>query len=159
MKPEEELQSICVHKKLTLSLAESCTGGEIAARITKIPGASHYFVGGIVAYTIPVKEELLNVPTDIIRTNTVVSLPVAESMARGVLNALKTNLSIAVTGIAGPTGATQAAPVGTVCMAIADNNKGVKTYRFQFQGDRRSIIDQASTKGLQLLLDYVKVHS
>lgn len=112
--PEELLGKKLKKENLLISTAESCTGGYIAHRITKIPGASHYFEGSIVSYDNRIKEELLNVDKRILDKNGAVSHEVAEQMAHHVSEKLKTDCSIAVSGIMGPEGGTKDKPVGTV---------------------------------------------
>ena len=106
-------------KGWTLSTAESCTGGLVGHLITEIPGSSDYFVGGVVAYANEVKRDLLGVSQELLTVHGAVSCQVAAAMARGVRELLGTDLGIAVTGIAGPTGWTPEKPVGTVYIGLA----------------------------------------
>jgi len=119
----------------TLSTAESCTGGSIAAHITSVSGSSNYFKGSIVAYDNMVKINTLNVRGDDIINFGAVSQQVVEQMAKGVLELFNTDYSIATSGIAGPTGGTPEKPVGTVWIAVASKNK-VVSERYQF-GEHR----------------------
>ncbi len=106
----------------TLATAESCTGGYIAKRMTDLPGSSAVFVGGVVAYTVPVKEQLLGVPAGLIERCGVVSVEVAAAMAEGVRARLGSSFGIGVTGLAGPDGDGSNRPVGLVYVALSDGN-------------------------------------
>lgn len=134
----------------TLSTAESCTGGTIAHLITQIPGSSDYFKGSVVAYSNQVKEELLGVDPIIISQFGAVSKPVVEAMAKGVKEKLKTDYSIAVSGIAGPDGGTLEKPVGTVWIAIASNNS-LYSKELKFTNDRARNIIRSSATALNML--------
>ncbi len=103
---------------LSLALAESCTGGLVASRITDVPGASNYFLGGIVAYSNQMKTDVLGVPSETIEKEGAVSEAVALAMARGVKKWAGSDLGLAITGIAGPGGGTPEKPVGTVCLGL-----------------------------------------
>ncbi len=120
---EELVFKLLLKRKETLAVAESCTGGGIGSKLTKIPGSSKIFHGGVIAYNNVIKQELLDVPEEIINTFGAVSKEVAESMARGVEKKFKVNWCISVSGIAGPTGGTKSKPVGLVHFCI----KGPKT--------------------------------
>ena len=117
--PEAALVALLTEKGLTLSAAESCTGGLIAKRITDIAGSSAVFACGAVTYQTPTKTLLLGVPSDLIETHGVVSAPVAEAMATGARARFGTDLAVATTGFAGPGGGTDKNPVGTVYIAVA----------------------------------------
>ena len=103
----------------TLSTAESCTGGYVSHLITSVPGSSAYFTGGVVSYANAVKMEELGIPAGMLKLEGAVSKPVVEKMASGVREALKTDWSIAISGVAGPDGGTPEKPVGTVWIAVA----------------------------------------
>ena len=103
----------------TLSVAESCTGGLISHWITNVPGSSEFYLGGVVAYANEVKRDVLGVPQDLLSTYGAVSGEVALAMAEGIRTLLGADTSIAVTGIAGPTGGTHAKPVGTTFVAVS----------------------------------------
>lgn len=135
-----ELQNLFVSKKITLSVAESCTGGHLAARLTRQPGCSLYFLGGVVAYSNACKMKLLGVDFELLSQNGAVSSIVVQQMANGVLSALESDYSIAVSGIAGPDGATQLKPVGTIWAAIAQKGGPVDAWTFQLSGSREEII-------------------
>lgn len=147
---EEQIQKKCIEKGHTLSLAESCTGGEIAARITKIPGASKFFKGGAVVYHTQSKTTLLNVSPALIAQKSVVSVEVAEAMALGAKENYQTDFAVATTGNAGPTKGDAAAEVGTVCIAIA-SPKGIISEKFQFGKNRERVIQKTVNKVFEML--------
>lgn len=118
-----EIVEILKEKGLTLSCAESCTGGLIAKSITDIAGCSSVFFGGVVSYDNSVKENVLMVPHGILKSYGAVSAPVAEKMAEGVRSLMKTNIGISTTGIAGPGGGTKEKPVGTVYLGYSINGE------------------------------------
>lgn len=125
-------------QKLTVGFAESCTGGALSAFLTEQPGVSDIFLGSVVSYSNEAKVDLLGVRRDTLMQEGAVSEIVARQMAHGVRRQLKTDWSVAITGIAGPTGGTPAKPVGTVCFAISgpdfeDSRKEL------FSGDRKAI--------------------
>lgn len=121
-----------------LVTAESCTGGLIAAACTAVAGSSDWFERGIVSYSNLAKTELLGVPDALIALHGAVSREVAEAMAAGALARASADLAVAVTGIAGPGGATPGKPVGLVWLALADA-AGVRSWRLQFDGDRATV--------------------
>ncbi len=134
----------------TMATAESCTGGGIAAACTDVPGSSQWFAGAVVAYTIPWKERLLGVPAETIGHFGVVSHETVAAMLHGLQERHGVQAGIAVSGIAGPTGAEPGKPVGTVVLgAIADAAIDVRT--FHFPGDRLAVRAAAVTEGLRLL--------
>ncbi|GAA4441603.1 competence/damage-inducible protein A [Ravibacter arvi] len=116
---EEKVGQLLAEKGATLATAESCTGGYIAHRITGIPGSSTYFLGGVVSYANEVKEAVLDVPSEYLKTYGAVSEQVAEAMAEGVRTRLGATFAISTTGIAGPGGGTEEKPVGTIWIACA----------------------------------------
>jgi nicotinamide-nucleotide amidase len=137
-------------KQLTLATAESCTGGLVAERITRVPGASDYFVGSIVSYTNEVKMRLLGVPADMLEQHGPVSGEVAEAMARGVKERTGATVGLSITGVAGPSGGTQAVPVGTVYIGLADDVTSTNR-RLVLAGDRHLIRWRASTAALEMV--------
>ena len=147
---EEQLQKKCIAKGVTLALAESCTGGEIAARITKVPGASQYFRGGVVAYHTQSKSTLLEVEKSLIEKYSVVSKEVAVSMAQGAQRKYKSTYAIATTGNAGPEKGDAEAEVGTVCIALAMPND-VWVEEFTFGRNRERVIQKAVNKVFEIL--------
>jgi len=141
----------------TLATAESATGGLVASRITDVPGASDYFDRGVVTYAYDAKRELLGVTREALDEHGAVSELVARQMARRVRDLSGTTWGLSVTGIAGPTGGTEEKPVGTVFVGVAyagewgsgDSYAAVEGYRFE--GDRRSIKEQAAREALGFL--------
>lgn len=123
---------------LTLSLAESCSGGLIAARITEIPGSSAYFCEGVVTYSNAAKMRLLGVPAEVLDNYGAVSAECATAMAEGVRRASGSNLGLAVTGVAGPDGGSEEKPVGTVFIALAAPD-GCRVKCFRFNGNRNEV--------------------
>jgi nicotinamide-nucleotide amidase len=132
-----------------IAVAESCTGGMLATRLTSVSGSSHAFVGGVVAYDNAVKVEQLDVARTLIEAHGAVSEPVAIAMADGVRARLKADVGIAVTGIAGPDGGTAQKPVGTVVIAIAGPASSVRT--FKFPGDRRMVRQFSTAAALDMV--------
>ena len=134
----------------TLSTAESCTGGYVSHLITSVPGSSAYFIGGVVSYANAVKMEELGIPSDMLELNGAVSQPVVERMAQGVRQALKTDWSIALSGVAGPDGGTEEKPVGTVWMAVAGPD-GVQAAKVYLPGTRDLVIKRSALAVLNML--------
>jgi nicotinamide-nucleotide amidase len=135
---------------LTLSVAESCTGGLLGHRLTNVSGSSAYFERGVVVYSNRAKQELLGVPDDLLRAHGAVSGPCAEAMARGICERSGSACGLAVTGIAGPDGGTPQKPVGTVFVGVAVAGN-VTSRRFRFAGDREAIKWQSAQAALDLL--------
>ncbi|MBQ5703555.1 MAG: competence/damage-inducible protein A [Alistipes sp.] len=140
---------------LTLATAESCTGGTIASLFTAMAGASAYFLGGVVAYANEVKRDVLGVNYDDIMTHGAVSETVARQMAEGVRRTTGADYAIATTGIAGPTGGSEAKPVGTVWMAVATPTHTVAVMRNSGL-DRGQIISRAAAYAIELLYNELK---
>jgi nicotinamide-nucleotide amidase len=150
---EDVVARILQRHHATIAVAESCTGGMLAARLTNIPGSSSYFRGGVVCYSNDLKTAWADVPAEIIETRGAVSPEVAVSLAEGIRQRSGAALGLGVTGIAGPGGGTAEKPVGTVHIALADE-KGAREHGFRFPGDRDRIRHQAS----QAALDIVRRH-
>ncbi len=152
--PSETLEQIIgrllKEKKQTLSTAESCTGGYIAHLITKVPGASEYYVGSVISYSYGIKETELDVPKEIIETKGAVSQPVVEQMAKAIRGKYKTDYSIAASGIAGPGGSTPDKPVGTVWIAIA-TSETIISEKFLFGTNRERNIQKTANAALNML--------
>lgn len=134
----------------TLALAESCTGGYLSHLITSIPGSSAYYTGGVVSYANAVKMEELGIPADMLELEGAVSRPVVERMAQGVREALRTDWSIATSGVAGPDGGTAEKPAGTVWMAVA-GPLGVTSALGSFPGTRDLVIKRSTLAALNML--------
>lgn len=134
----------------TLSVAESCTGGLIAQRVTEVPGSSKYFIEGVVAYSNDAKTRTLGVDPALILENGAVSAPVARAMAEGIRERAQTDFGLSITGIAGPAGGSEEKPVGLVYISLADDVQ-TKTRKLQIPGDRQLIRWRASQAALDLL--------
>jgi competence/damage-inducible protein CinA-like protein len=154
MELEEVVGALLKQRKLTLAVAESCTGGLVGARVTNIAGSSEYFERGVVVYSNRAKTELLGVPQDLIDTNGAVSSEVASAMAQGIRQAAHADLGLSVTGIAGPGGGTEKKPVGLVYIALAAQ-QGVKTAEHRFLGDREQVRLRASQMALDMVRRYL----
>jgi PncC family amidohydrolase len=136
----------------TLATAESCTGGMIGEILTGVSGASNVYKGGVISYTNEVKQSVLGVHLETLTTCGAVSAPVAEEMAAGVRGLLHTDISVSVTGLAGPGGDEFGNPVGTVFIGFeSENHAEVK--EFHFAGDRESVRRQAAEAALKLILE------
>ena len=135
----------------TLATAESLTGGGIGAAITGTSGASTVYVGGVVSYTNDVKNRILGVPDEVLKEQGAVSAPTALAMAEGVRQLLKTDVSVSVTGLAGPGGDEYGNPVGTVFIGYADD-KTALTEHHVFSGTREEVREQTILAALKLIL-------
>jgi PncC family amidohydrolase len=140
---------------LKLVLAESCTGGLLGSRITDVPGSSEYFLGSVVAYAYETKVTLLGVSWDTLNTKGAVSRETVLEMARGVRHAMKADISMSVSGIAGPGGGTPEKPVGTTWIGLVAAD-GEWAQLFQFSGNREENKEFAVEAALKLLLDYLQ---
>lgn len=141
-------------KHLTITAAESCTGGRIAAAITSVAGSSQVFPGSIVTYCDDMKQKYLEVPEALLETQGAVSEPVAWAMARGAARLFQTDLAISVTGLAGPEGDGSDQPIGTVFLglyALGDT----QVEHHLFTGTRTQIQEQAAQRALQMALEYL----
>ena len=138
--------------KLTLSLAESCTGGKLASLFTAIPGCSHYFKGGIVSYSNEAKVEIAGVHRRDIDQFGAVSRPVVEQMALGAQRIFRSDCAIATSGIAGPDGGTPEKPVGTVWIAVVYRDR-LQSQLFHFSNDRENTVLRACNNGIAMLLE------
>lgn len=139
-------------RNLTISTAESCTGGNIAHLLTSIPGCSEMFNGGVVAYSNPVKESILGVSPKTLEKVGAVSEEVVREMVEGACKAFNTDCAIATSGIAGPGGGTEEKPVGTVCIGIKTPD-GIVSRRYHFPGSRQRVIERASMTALILAIE------
>jgi competence/damage-inducible protein CinA-like protein len=139
-----------LERRLTLAVAESCTGGLLGHRLTSVPGSSAYFERGVLVYSNRAKEELLGVPAEVLRVHGAVSAPCAEAMARGAAERAGTACALAITGIAGPDGGTPAKPVGTVFVGLAVEGRA-SARRFRFLGDRASVKWQSTQAAFDML--------
>lgn len=137
----------------SLVVAESCTGGNLCAAITDVPGSSHWFDRGFVTYSNHAKEIMLNVPRATLITYGAVSEESAIAMANGALLVSNANLSVAITGIAGPTGGSTEKPIGTVWIACASENQPTQAKQYLLKGDRQAIRTQAVFSALHDLIN------
>lgn len=151
----EDLLRRLKNAHVTLASAESCTGGNIAHTITLMPGASAFFMGGIVAYSNDVKQQILGVNKQDLQTHGAVSEPVARQMAQGVRKLLKTDYGVATTGIAGPDGGTPEKPVGTIWIAVA-GPKQIVTEKLLISHTRERNIGRGTVHAIQLLLQQIE---
>ena len=147
---EEVLGAMLLERKLWIAVAESCTGGLIASRLTDVPGSSRYVERGVVSYSNAAKTELLGVPEETIASHGAVSEPVASAMAEGIRTRSRVDIGIGVTGIAGPDGGTPEKPVGMVCIA-ASSAAGTRVRTFRFVGGREMVKFQASQAALDMV--------
>lgn len=152
MKIEEEIGALLKAKNLSLSTAESCTGGGIAALVTSVPGSSEYFKGGIVAYSNEIKRTLLHVSAETLEKHGAVSRETVEEMVKGAMKTLKTDCAVATSGIAGPGGGTPEKPVGTVWIAAAYKNE-IHTQKQEGDSGRTGNVEKAIQNALLLLRD------
>ncbi len=164
----EKLAEVLQQHGWMLATAESCTGGMIAANCTNLSGSSHWFERGFVTYSNEAKHEMLGVDSVLISEHGAVSEPVAQAMALGAMRRSQAQVTLAVTGVAGPTGGSADKPVGTVWFAWATpsdtgptlgaETAWVKTECMQFNGDRAAIREAAAQHALRTLLDLLQQH-
>jgi nicotinamide-nucleotide amidase len=147
---EAAVGRLLVERGLTVSLAESCTGGLLGHRLTGVPESSRFVERGVVVYSGRAKQEMLGVPAAMLEAHGAVSAPVAEAMVRGICRAGGSACGLAVTGVAGPDEGTAQKPVGTVFVGCA-TPAGVASRRFRFSGDRAAVTWQASQAALDCL--------
>ncbi len=149
------LGDLLLEKELTVSSAESCTGGNIAHKIVQRSGSSTYFMGSVVSYSNDVKADVLGVSRSDIGRHGAVSKEVAEQMALGAARLMHTDCAIATTGIAGPEGGSKFKPVGTVWFAVKYGNRIVSEC-IRFNGDRDKVIESATNHGLVMLINLLR---
>jgi nicotinamide-nucleotide amidase len=164
----EKLAEVLQQHGWMLATAESCTGGMIAANCTNLSGSSHWFERGFVTYSNEAKHEMLGVDSVLISEHGAVSEPVAQAMALGAMRRSQAQVTLAVTGVAGPTGGSADKPVGTVWFAWATpsdtgptlgaETAWVKTECMQFNGDRAAVREAAAQHALRTLLDLLQQH-
>jgi len=143
-------------RRLTLAVAESCSAGMLAARLTSVPGSSTYFRGGVLAYHDRVKQELLGVRDKTLSRHGAVSMASAREMAEGARRALKAGVGVALTGIAGPGGGGPRKPVGLTFIAISGPGRGSARLRLMLTGDRETIRQKAVAAALKLLWSHLQ---
>ena len=144
-----------IFKQLKVSTVESCTGGWIGKALTDMAGSSDWFEGGLITYTNESKNRLAQVPVELIEKHGAVSLEVAEAMALGAQLHFEGTVSVAVSGVAGPGGGSEAKPVGTVCIATCLKGK-TNARKFLFNGDRENIRRETVKLALEMVLDAVE---
>ena len=148
-KQSEILLHNCFEKKLTITTAESCTGGMIASSIVSVSGSSAIFKSSVVTYSNEMKSKILNIPLTLINENGAVSKVIAYTMAYNVLDLMNSDISIAVTGIAGPSGGSKNKPVGLVHIGIG-TKQNVVTKRYLFKGNRLKVRQETTLEALKL---------
>ena len=152
----QKIVKLLSKKKLKISFAESCTGGLLSSQITSISGSSKVFTLGLVTYSNQAKINILKVPKKIIMKNGAVSYETCLSMVKKLNKISKTNISVSITGVAGPNGGTRQKPVGLVYIGIKKANK-ILVKKFLFKNKKRSSIQKATVnKALNLILSFVK---
>lgn len=156
LKLAEQLAQTLKVAGLSLTTAESCTGGGLAEVLTAIPGSSLWFERGFVSYSNLAKREMLGVKTDTLALHGAVSEPVARAMAEGALVHSHADLAVAITGIAGPGGGTPAKPVGTVCFAWARRKGDTHSATLHFPGDRAAVRRQSIAAAIEGLQEYLR---
>ena len=155
MRLEEKLARKLIHSRKTLSIAESCTGGLLAHRLTNVPGSSAYFLGGVTAYANRIKMTLLKVPSSVIKKHGSVSAQTAVKMAEGIRKIFRSDYGIAITGIAGPAKDDTKKPVGLVHIAVCSPQK-ISHKKLLLKGTRLSIKAQAASHALRMILKILK---
>lgn len=148
---EATVGALLAERRLTLATAESCTGGMVAERLTRVPGSSAWFPGGLVAYSNALKTAGLEVAAGLIAAHGAVSEPVVRAMAEGARRRFGADLAVAVSGIAGPGGGSEEKPVGTVHLAVAGPDEGTAYRHIRFPGDRERVRVFAATAALELV--------
>jgi nicotinamide-nucleotide amidase len=133
-----------------VAVAESCTGGLLAERLTRVSGSSSYFLGGVVCYSNELKTKLAGVPAALLEAYGAVSKPVAQALAEGVRARTGASMGVGITGIAGPTGGSAERPVGLVFVALGDE-RGTQVREFHFPGSREGIRHWASQMALEMI--------
>lgn len=152
---EAWLGEVLKSRKETLSTAESCTGGNIARILTRIPGASAFYQGSVCTYSNELKMNILGVQPETLQSHGAVSEQTVREMAMGALDLLKTDYTIAVSGVAGPTGGTKEKPVGTVWIAVAGKSGNLHAQKYMYPGSREIIIQGTSQIALNQLRKFI----
>jgi nicotinamide-nucleotide amidase len=147
---EEVVAMYLLMKQQTLAVAESCTGGLLSERLTRIPGSSNFFLGGAVCYSNELKTKLAGVPPALIEDHGAVSNPVAQALGEGIRRRVGASMGMGITGIAGPGGGTPEKPVGLVFIALADG-RGTIVRKFRFPGDRERVRFWAAQMALEMI--------
>lgn len=142
-------------RRLTISVAESCTGGLVAEKLTSLAGASNYFDSGFVTYNAKAKSRMLGVSETLSKSSGEVSRNVVVAMAEGAVKSSGAHYSLAITGIAGPTGGTTEKPLGMVWIGWAGKNSSPDSKCFHFKGDRTAIREQAAEEAMKGMITYM----
>jgi len=150
-----EVLEMCLLHGVMLATAESCTGGLVAAALTAIPGSSRVVERGFVTYSNQAKSTMIGVPPELIEAHGAVSAEVARAMAEGALTHSDADVSLSITGIAGPDGGTAAKPVGTVHIAAASRGAVTLHRPCRFDGDRDAVREQAAMAALDLVIERI----
>ena len=153
----KSIQELLYNSDKKIGTAESCTGGRLAEALIAVPGSSNYFNGSIIAYTNEVKENLLGVDHQVLEEQTAVSEEVARQMVLGAIKTLRVDLAVAVTGVAGPAGGTPENPVGTIWIGYGCNTD-VRTWKLSEDFGRDINLSIATSKALQLMVEFLKEH-
>ena len=151
-----ELAELLLNRGLTISTAESCTGGMVAAELTAIPGSSKWFDSGFVTYSNQAKQTMLGVSLAALQSKGAVSAEVVAEMAAGAVQRSEAQIAVSISGLAGPGGGSVEKPVGTVWMGWALPEGKIETEKFSFSGDRASVREQATRQVLSSLIDRLK---
>jgi len=151
----EKVGRLLRSKGLTVSVAESCTGGRLGDMLTDVPGSSDYFLGGVISYSNDAKVSLLGVDSKTLKVKGAVSEEVAIQMAAGARTKLGADIGIGITGIAGPAGGTPTKPVGLVYVALSSRGSS-ECSRNVFRGSRSSIKDRSARKALEMLGEFLQ---
>ena len=150
-----ELQKLLLDNNKTITTAESCTGGLIASMITKVSGSSNIFNGAIITYSNKIKNQELNVKNETLENYGAVSCEVVNEMLDGVIKKFDANFAIAISGIAGPNGATNNKPVGTVVIGLSDSNNHKIVTIYNFSGSREEVQIQAAKVALKEISKFI----
>jgi nicotinamide-nucleotide amidase len=154
-KIEEKIAKKLIKKKITIAVAESCTGGSISKKLTDTAGSSEYFKGSIVAYSNNIKENFLDVKSDILLDKGAVSSEVASMMAENIRKKFNTDIGISTTGISGPSGGTKAKPLGLIYIALSTKKEQI-VKKFIFRLERKEHRKAATYKALDMINSLIK---
>lgn len=152
---EVELGKILTEKNLTISCAESCTGGLLTSRLTDVAGSSAYVQGGIVSYSNEIKNSILKVKAETLKNFGAVSEQTARQMSNNVRELFKTDIGVGITGIAGPGGGSAEKPVGTVYISVSNSDKTF-VKRFNFGGSRIEIKNQSCDAAIKMVMEVIE---
>lgn len=153
--PEEAVARLLSARRQTLAVAESCTGGLLGGALTRVPGASRWFLGGVVAYADEAKVRLLGVAPETLRQAGAVSAPCAREMARGARRTFGADVALSVTGVAGPGGGSREKPVGRVYLAL-DDGSSPRARKLDLGGDREAVRAQAVSLACEWLVEQLE---